>query len=91
MPAPTSEFTIAKSTVGVLPISAVIKQTHVPVHISPREVSTRGPQSRLKVVVRRLPPGLTKSGFENALGEEWKLGNGKLNWIVYKPGKVSNE
>jgi len=91
MPATTPQLTIAKSTVGVLPISAVIKQPNVPVDISQREISTRGSLSRLKVVVRRLPPGLTQSGFENALGEEWKLGNGKLNWVVYKPGKVSKE
>lgn len=91
MPTSTPQLTIAKPTVGVLPISAVIKQTKTSADASQREVSTRGPLSRLKVVVRKLPPDLTQPGFENVIGEEWKLGNGKVNWIVYKQGKVSKE
>ena len=29
--------------------------------------------------------------FELALGDEWKLGAGKVDWKLFKPGKVSKE
>lgn len=47
--------------------------------------------ARLKVVVRRLAPGLTQQEFETAIGEEWKLGNGRVDWLLYKPGKPSRD
>ena len=43
------------------------------------------------MVVRRLPPGLTQAEFESALGEDWKIGAGKVDWSVYKAGKISKE
>lgn len=43
---------------------------------------------RLKLEVRRLPPGLTKQEFEQAFGDEWKLGAGKVDWLEYRQGKV---
>lgn len=46
---------------------------------------------RLKVVIRRLPPGLTQAEFEAAIGEAWRLGGGFVDWMVYKEGKVSKE
>ena len=46
---------------------------------------------RLKVVVRRLPPGLTQLEFETALGEEWRVNGQMVDWAVYKNGKVSKE
>ena len=46
---------------------------------------------RLKVVVRRLAPGLTEEEFTTALGEEWKVGSGKVDWVSYKIGKTSKE
>lgn len=45
----------------------------------------------MKLVVRRLPPGLSQNEFEAALGEEWKLGGDKVDWGVYKAGKVPKE
>ncbi|KAI4096968.1 MAG: hypothetical protein LQ344_000771 [Seirophora lacunosa] len=54
--------------------------------------TTGAPSSpRLKLVVRRLPPGLTEVEFETILGGEWKLGGGRVDWAVYKPGKISKE
>lgn len=46
---------------------------------------------RLKVVIRRLPPGLTQAEFEEALGEEWKVGGDRVDWAAYKIGKFSRE
>ncbi|KAL8957060.1 MAG: hypothetical protein Q9193_005571 [Seirophora villosa] len=54
--------------------------------------TTGAPSSpRLKLVVRRLPPGLTDVEFETILGGEWKLGGGRVDWAVYKPGKISKD
>ncbi|KAG8628035.1 hypothetical protein KVT40_003908 [Elsinoe batatas] len=50
--------------------------------------SAQAKSARLKVVVRRLPPGLTREEFENSLGEEWKVGEGKIDWVEYRAGKI---
>jgi regulator of nonsense transcripts 3 len=44
-----------------------------------------------KVVIRRLPPGLTEDEFVNILGDTWKSGNGKVGWFQYEKGKISTE
>ena len=49
------------------------------------------PAARLKLVVRRLPPGLTEDELENILGEAWKTGANKVSWSSYKAGKISKE
>ncbi|KAL8714360.1 MAG: hypothetical protein Q9220_001693 [cf. Caloplaca sp. 1 TL-2023] len=49
------------------------------------------PASRLKLVIRRLPPGLSEVEFQTALGNEWDIGSGKVDWATYKPGKVSKD
>ena len=46
---------------------------------------------KLRLIVRRLPPGLTETEFQSALGDEWKVGAGKVDWAAYKDGKVSKE
>ncbi|KAK1776287.1 Smg-4/UPF3 family-domain-containing protein [Copromyces sp. CBS 386.78] len=43
-----------------------------------------------KVVVRRLPPLLTEEEFFTILGDEWKMGHGKVDWFSYWPGKSSH-
>ena len=63
---------------GVLPFPAAARA-------HPAKSSTT---ARLKLEIRRLPPGLTLTEFEEILGEEWKLGNGKIDWREYRPGKV---
>ena len=45
----------------------------------------------MKVVVRRLPPGLTEEEFISVLGDQWKSGQGKVDWFKYKTGKDSKE
>ncbi|KAF4629781.1 hypothetical protein G7Y89_g8363 [Cudoniella acicularis] len=49
------------------------------------------PAPKLKVIIRRLPPGLTETEFVSVLGDEWKLGQGKVDWYLYKPGKDSKD
>ncbi|KAI0534785.1 Smg-4/UPF3 family-domain-containing protein [Xylaria digitata] len=44
-----------------------------------------------KVVVRRLPPGMTADEFWAILGEEWKVGKGKVDWTRYDDGEISND
>ncbi|KAI5305422.1 hypothetical protein KEM56_004489 [Ascosphaera pollenicola] len=51
--------------------------------------SVRAPVPALKVVVRRLPPGLTQDEFEKILGDEWKVGGPCVDWYSFKPGKAT--
>lgn len=78
---------VAKPSAGVLPIPASATQKPA----TPAKSTPKPPAPRLKLVVRRLPPGLTQTEFENCLGEEWKVGSGKVDWFQYKNGKVSRE
>ncbi|KAF2636972.1 hypothetical protein P280DRAFT_134826 [Massarina eburnea CBS 473.64] len=71
---------------GVIPMAVLQK--------NPPASAPRGPKAlspRLKLVCRRLPPGLTKTEFENFLGAEWKVGAGKIDWLNYKKGKISKD
>ncbi|KAL2853996.1 Smg-4/UPF3 family-domain-containing protein [Aspergillus pseudodeflectus] len=79
---------LSKSAGGVLqiPASATQKNSSSPAKSAPKPAAPR-----LKLLVRRLPPGLTQEEFETALGAEWKLGAGKVSWYQYKPGKVSKD
>ena len=87
-----------KSTGGVLqiPIAATQKNTAnasaTAAAAAPTPKKAPKPAApRLKLLVRRLPPGLTQAEFETAIGPEWKIGAGKIDWFQYKPGKVSKE
>ncbi|KAF1821555.1 uncharacterized protein K489DRAFT_381550 [Dissoconium aciculare CBS 342.82] len=62
---------------GVLPVSGAAR--------APPTKSTN--TARLKLEIRRLPPGLTLGEFEEILGQEWKLGNRKVDWREYRQGK----
>lgn len=75
----------AKQTNGVLAIHS--SQTH---GNSSKATAARGAE-KLKVVVRRLAPGLTEEEFKTILGDEWKVGNGKIDWFSYGPGKDSKK
>ncbi|KAH7320970.1 Smg-4/UPF3 family-domain-containing protein [Stachybotrys elegans] len=44
-----------------------------------------------KLVLRRLPPGMTQTECITILGPEWELGKGKVDWVSWKPGKTSND
>ena len=74
---------------GVLPLHAsTVPKDNVG---SMENRPTRIAAPRLKLVVRRLPPGLPEQDFQTALGAEWKVGAGKVDWLVYKAGKTSKE
>ncbi|KAH8178312.1 smg-4/UPF3 family protein [Sarocladium implicatum] len=51
----------------------------------------RQPASGEKVIVRRLPPGMTEAEFMTILGEEWSVGKGLVDWFYYAAGKVSSD
>jgi regulator of nonsense transcripts 3 len=71
---------------GIIPVTALQKN---PPASAPR--GPKAPAPRLKLVLRRLPPGLTKPEFETLLGDEWKVGAGKIDWLNYNKGKISKE
>ena len=73
---------------GVLSIPACATQKRTG---GPINMSSRAATPRLKVVVRRLPPGLTQTEFDAALGDEWEVNGGRVDWAIYKPGKLSKE
>jgi regulator of nonsense transcripts 3 len=60
-------------------------------HSKEQPTSKKAPAPRLKVVLRRLAPALTQTELESALGEEWQVGGGKVDWLEYKPGKASKK
>ncbi|KAJ5097881.1 hypothetical protein N7532_004882 [Penicillium argentinense] len=77
-----------RPTAGVLqiPVTATQKSASKSAKKTPKP-----PAQRLKLLIRRLPPGFTQTEFDTALGDEWKVGAGKVDWLQYKPGKVSKE
>ncbi|KAF2842228.1 hypothetical protein M501DRAFT_400300 [Patellaria atrata CBS 101060] len=83
------------TTNGVLPVPASATQKSAPANGTPRGSTNKSdsnlPPLRSKVVLRRLAPGITQGEFEAALGEEWKLGAGKVDWVTFKPGKISKD
>lgn len=91
MTSPAPKVTIARSSRsnGVLSIPASATQRKPAP--APENQASRPTAARLKLVVRRLAPGLKQSEFEEALGDEWKVNGGKVDWAVYKQGKVSKE
>lgn len=60
------------------------------INVNPAALQPQAAKSsaRLKLVVRRLPPGLTQEEFENAFGDDWRVGGGKVDWVEYRQGKI---
>jgi regulator of nonsense transcripts 3 len=73
---------------GLLPISAAATRKTPPKNPTS---SSSGPTPRQKLLIRRLPPGLTQAEFDAALGVEWQVGKGKVDYFLFKEGKVSKE
>lgn len=44
-------------------------------------------QDGLKVSIRYLPPGLKEFECTSILGDEWRVGGGKVDWLCFEPGK----
>ena len=76
----------AKQANGVLPVSASQTSGNA---VKPS--LAKSTSQRLKVVVRRLAPGLTEGEFTTILGDEWQVGQGKVDWFCYEPGKDSKK
>lgn len=75
---------------GVLPVTgAATKKDKSSQGQAKSSARTQGP--RLRLIIRRLPPGLTETEFWTALGEEWRVGKSKVDWAAFKEGKVSKE
>lgn len=60
----------------------------LPVNAAQRASASITTAPKLKLEIRRLPPSITLVEFEEALGEEWKLGHGKVDWREFIPGKL---
>jgi regulator of nonsense transcripts 3 len=81
--------TTATAPNGVLQISTAA--LNKPASTTPKNPGGKANAPRLKIVIRRLAPGLTEAEFKEAIGDEWKVGGGKVDWLVFKAGKVSKE
>ncbi|OAG36164.1 hypothetical protein AYO21_09632 [Fonsecaea monophora] len=79
----------SRAAAGVLPVNAATRKNATAQSAS--KSSPRTPAPRLRLIVRRLPPGLTETEFWATLGDDWKVGNGKVEWAAYKDGKVSKD
>jgi len=91
MPAPaTAQASKAtqRQAGGVLPIPAAVTHAHTN---GSGQAQTKSSAARLKVLIRRLPPGITQAEVQDVLGSEWATGKGKVDWASFKPGKVSKE
>lgn len=58
---------------------------------TPKQTASKPASSKMKLIVRRLAPGLTEAEFFSVIGEDWKVGQGKVDWFQYKAGKDSKE
>ncbi|KIX00012.1 uncharacterized protein Z518_10939 [Rhinocladiella mackenziei CBS 650.93] len=78
-----------RSAGGVLPVNAAARKNATAQ--SGSKSSQRTPAPRLRLIIRRLPPGLTEPEFWTILGDDWKVGAGKVEWAAFKEGKISKD
>ncbi|GKT47098.1 uncharacterized protein ColSpa_07279 [Colletotrichum spaethianum] len=76
----------SRKTNGVIPASG-----QQPAADAPKSNKSRTPIEGDKVIIRRLPPGMTEQELWNNLGDEWKAGNGLVSWHNFAQGKISQE
>ncbi|EHA47593.1 hypothetical protein MGG_03912 [Pyricularia oryzae 70-15] len=74
---------------GVLPVSAA----NVKDQAGTSQKSGRGkaPIEGQKIVIRRLPPGISEEEVLKYLEDEWQPNKGKVGWFSFMPGKTSND
>ncbi|EAT85362.2 hypothetical protein SNOG_06711 [Parastagonospora nodorum SN15] len=65
---------------GVLPVAVLQKNAPCPAIPWPAMRSTAAPEARL-----------TRSEFETMVGDEWKPGAGKVDWVNWRKGKISKD
>ncbi|KAK1999761.1 smg-4/UPF3 family protein [Colletotrichum falcatum] len=76
----------SRKTNGVPPASG-----QQPAADTPKSNKSRTPVEGDKVIIRRLPPGLTEQELWSNLGDEWKSGNGLVSWHNFVQGKISQD
>ncbi|KAH7347893.1 Smg-4/UPF3 family-domain-containing protein [Plectosphaerella cucumerina] len=74
---------------GVLPMPASQAPTETPA--ATKSSRSKAPIEGDKVIIRRLPPGLTVDEFWGYLGDQWKVGGGLVDWFDFKKGKISQD
>ncbi|KAF5657904.1 hypothetical protein FHETE_10167 [Fusarium heterosporum] len=57
----------------------------------PKPTKTKTHNEGEKLVIRRLPPGMTQAEFLSILGSEWELGKGRVDWFSFAGGKISTD
>lgn len=77
----------SKGTLNVAKVPAYAKKPHNGPPAALHAQQQAKVQVRLKLLVRRLPPALTEDEFFASVGEEWKIGAGKVDWVRYDPGQ----
>jgi regulator of nonsense transcripts 3 len=80
----------ARGRNGVLPVNPGVMKKPAGAPVQPKPAQ-KAASPKLRLIVRRLPPGLTEAEFWPLIGEEWRVGAGKVDWAAFKEGKVSNE
>ncbi|KAI1089966.1 Smg-4/UPF3 family-domain-containing protein [Rostrohypoxylon terebratum] len=78
-------MTTTRKANGVLPVSSTLATNDAP------KTKAKEPARGKKVIIRRLPPGITEAEFWAILGDEWKSGNGKVDWTKFHDGQVSQD
>ncbi|KAL2684823.1 hypothetical protein Neosp_005914 [[Neocosmospora] mangrovei] len=58
---------------------------------TPKPAKTKSHNEGEKLVIRRLPPGMTQDEFVTILGNAWELGKGRVDWFSFAPGKISTD
>ncbi|EEU43958.1 uncharacterized protein NECHADRAFT_89796 [Fusarium vanettenii 77-13-4] len=58
---------------------------------APKPAKTKSHNEGEKLVIRRLPPGMTQDEFVTILGNAWELGKGRVDWFSFAPGKISTD
>ncbi|KAF3071060.1 putative nonsense-mediated mrna decay protein [Daldinia childiae] len=76
----------ARKPNGVLPVSSIPTSND-----TPKATKAKDPPRGKKVLVRRLPPGITEEEFRTILRKEWKSGNGKVEWTKFQEGQISQD
>jgi hypothetical protein len=56
-----------------------------------RSSKSKASSDGMKLTLRRLPPGITETEVVTILGDDWKLGNGKVSYWSWNAGKIARE
>ncbi|KAI8964687.1 Smg-4/UPF3 family-domain-containing protein [Daldinia sp. FL1419] len=76
----------ARKPNGISPVSSTPAANE-----TPKAAKSKDPPRGKKVLIRRLPPGITEAELWAILGDEWKNGNGKVEWSRFQEGQISQD